>query len=89
MVILVSYDINKTKDYLKIHKAMDDLGKSIREVGLDTAWFVHTNYSIEQIQTHLTSVVDPSDRIFITKINPREYSGWLSKETWDWILERL
>jgi len=89
MVIMVSYDINKAKDYLKIHKAMGDLGKSIREMGLDTVWFVHTNYSIEQIQTHLTQAVDKDDRVFISKINPNEYSGWLSKETWDWIKARL
>lgn len=85
---MVTYDLNKVKDYKRLYAAIEQLGTTKRDAGLDSVWFIHTNYTLSQAQTHLNSAIDKDDRFFVSQIREGEYGGWLNQEVWSWISSR-
>jgi len=89
MVLLITYDINnRPKDYARIYTAITQLGEVKRDSGLDSVWFVYTNYTPEQASNHLRNSIDKDDRLFVVKVNAGQRDGWMSKDVWDWISAR-
>lgn len=87
MVFLITYDLNKEKDYPNLFKAIESLGETFRDTGLKSVWFVSTNLSSDQINLILYPKIDSNDRLFITEVS--QYSGWMHQTTWNWISSRL
>lgn len=85
MVYLITYDLNKPgKDYTSLYLALRQY-QFIRDVGLDSVWFVSTSWTAGQIYEHLRLHLDISDRLFIAQIRRGEYYGWMNKDIWVWI----
>lgn len=88
MLVIITYDLNRVKDYPKLYSAIEKLGDIKRDPGLDSVWFVYTNSTVNQIQDYLRNYVDSDDCFFISKIDKSYASGYLSTGMWDWIKNR-
>lgn len=89
MVYLITYDLNKTKDYEKLFAAIKALGDWDKDPTLTSVWFVSTTLSARTISDRLRAYMDSDDTLFITRLRLDEYSGWLKKTLWPWISARL
>lgn len=85
MVLMITYDLNKVKDYQKLYRAIGALGETKRDTNLDSVWFVSTSYTPVQASEHIRSATDGDDTHFICKIRSGERAGWMNKDVWDWI----
>lgn len=92
-VYLVTWDLNKEKaNYSDARtRLINHLSRyeHIRDPGLDSVWFVSTNWTPDQIQEDLKKVVDRDDRFIISRLRTSEYQGWLNQNIWDWINARI
>ena len=82
---MITYDLNKVKDYAKLYRAIGALGQTKRDNNLDSVWFVSTPYTPNQVTNFLRNHTDDDDRYFVCKINPGESAGWIQRDVWDWI----
>jgi len=89
MVLLITYDLNKAKDYTALYEAIKSLGDWRRDSGLDSVWFVSTSLAPFQVRDRLLQVMDSDDTLFVTRLRSGEYDGWMSKLTWTWIQGRV
>ncbi|HYC44848.1 MAG TPA: hypothetical protein VED01_05115 [Burkholderiales bacterium] len=89
MVYLITYDLNKAKDYPKLYEAIKSIGEWARDPDLDSVWFVSTSLTAQSIYDRLRPHIDSDDRLFITQLHRGTHQGWLAKATWDWINARV
>jgi len=61
----------------------------IRDPGLDSAWFVSTNWTADQVSGDLRKMVDEDDRIIVVQLYGGSPQGWLAQSGWNWISVRL
>lgn len=85
MVLMITYDLNKVKDYKKLYAAIGDLGETKRDSNLDSVWFISTASTPSQASEYIRKATDSDDTHFICRIRSGERNGWMSKEVWDWI----
>jgi hypothetical protein len=88
MVLLVTYDLNKNKDYPALYQAIKNLGEWVKDPDLDSVWFVSTSLSATDASAKLTPHMDSDDRLFVSRIRTGEYEGWLHRDLWTWISSR-
>lgn len=62
---------------------------SVKDSGLETVRWISTVNTANEVSTFLQQKLDANDRLFVSKLNRSENSGWLSKTTWEWINARL
>ena len=82
-VYSISYDL------IKMGQKYDALIKEIKTFpnwchAMDSYWLISSSLSATQVRDKLRKHTDNNDLIFVTSIS-RDYSGWLTQETWDWI----
>lgn len=92
-VYLVTWDLNKEKSgYANARTQLLsrlDKYESIKDSSLDSVRFVSTSWNVQQVVNDLLQYIDKNDSLFITKLEVDNYTGWLNKNTWDWIRVRL
>ncbi len=82
----VSYDLNKAgKDYAGLYAALKTYDYFHL---LDSTWLLYTVESAAQIWSKLSPYIDKDDSILIAEITSNN-SGWLSKQAWTWINQRV
>jgi len=87
---MVTYDLNKAdKDYSALYRAMGQLGECHKDPDLDSVWFISTVFSPSQVFNNLASAMDKNDRLFISRIRPGEYTGWLSTNAVSWLAKKV
>lgn len=84
----VSYDLNTPG------KKYEELYDKLRSFNgynhiMDSTWLVCSDQSASDVFDIIKSVIDKNDNVFISKVNPNEYSGWLSQKKWDWIKRNI
>lgn len=89
MVLLITYDLNKVKDYKRLYQAIGALGETKRDASLDSVWFVSTNHTPDQASDYLRKATDSDDHHIVTRLRNGDHQGWMSKEVWEWINVRL
>jgi hypothetical protein len=62
---------------------------NVKDSGLETVRWISTRSTASEVDTDLRKNLDQNDRLFVSKLNPDENHGWLSKSTWEWINARL
>ena len=83
----ISYDLNKTgKDYQGLYKELKNTYEWNHP--LDSTWLLFTAESPNQIWDRVRSHIDKDDNILIAEITTN-YSGWLPKDVWTWISQRI
>jgi hypothetical protein len=85
MVLMVTYDLNKVKDYKKLFAAIQALGPTKRGENLDSVWFVSTSYSPDQASEYIRRATDGDDIHFVTRIRKGERAGWMNQDVWNFI----
>lgn len=85
MVHILTYDLNKVKDYKKLYAAIEALGATKRDPNLDSVWFISTSYTPAQASEYIRRATDSDDTHFICRVRPGERAGWMNKELWTWI----
>lgn len=92
-VYLVTWDLNREKpNYAQARSAFVkhlEAYDNTRDGGLDSVRFISTANSADQVDSYLRQKLDGNDRLFVTKLVRGGYQGWLSKDVWDWINQRL
>ena len=92
-VYLVTWDLNKERSgYAQARAnliARLSQYEHIKDPGLDSVWFVSTDWSADQIDTDLRRHMDSNDRIIVTKLVSGGHQGWLDQKVWDWINTKL
>lgn len=87
MIYAISYDLNTPgQNYDGLHSAIKNCGPWWHY--LKSTWLVDTNLRADQVWNRLSSHCDKNDLILIVGIT-QDYSGWLPKDAWDWINQRL
>lgn len=92
-VYLVTWDLNKERSGYAQARAnlIARLGQyeHVKDPGLDSVWFVSTNWSASQVSADIRQYMDSNDRIIVTQLESGKHQGWLSENVWDWINTRL
>lgn len=87
MVYLITYDLNKDgQDYPELYKTIEELGDNIHP--MDSAWFVESDNTAEEINKVLCNIIDGNDLLFVTK-SQSDYAGQLKDADVDWIKKKL
>ena len=86
-VILVTYDLKTVgKDYKSFYEALKQHGHWWHH--LDTTWLIHTTKTPKDVYNAVITNITTSDRLMIIEVK-RPYWGYLPKEAWDWVDQRL
>lgn len=87
MIYAINYDLKRPgQNYDELYKAIKNLGDWWHYLG--STWLVDTNLTAKEVWDRLAPHVDQNDRFLVIGVT-RDYSGWLTKEAWEWINSRL
>lgn len=82
-LFVVSYDLNKTKDYKKLWAEMDRLGG---HKPLESVYFVNVNSKDgAALVTHLRQFIDADDQIIAVKFSERPGTYRAKAGTKEWL----
>lgn len=86
MLYLITYNIDKEKDYKNLYDAIKNAGQAWWHY-IDSTWIIKSSENVGNIYRQLQPHIDKSDNLLIIKIDPSRGSkqGWLPKKAWDWI----
>lgn len=92
-VYVVTWDLNREKpNYAQARAAFVqhlEAYENTRDGGLDSVRFISTPSSADQIDEYLRQKLDGNDRLIVTRLVAGGYQGWLDKDVWAWINQRL
>ena len=82
-VYCVSYDLNQAgQNYNALY---DELKKSPGWCHpLDSTWLISTGETAQQLSDRLRRRLDNNDTLLVIGVT-KEYAGWLTQDTWDWM----
>lgn len=87
-MLLVGYDLNKTKDYPALYEAIKGLGSAWWH-HLDSTWLIKSSKTAAQVRDELKGHIDADDLVIDVTGDARAWTGfnpngskWL-KETFD------
>lgn len=92
-VYLVTWDLNKEKS--GYHTARENFLNNLKtfehtkDPGLDSVYFVSTEWSADEVSDDLRSEMDKNDKIVVVKLLKGNHQGWLNSEVWDWVNSRI
>lgn len=86
---LITYDLNKHKDYPALYEAIMAISK-IYCHPLDSTWFVVTDLNAIQIRDRLIRVIDNDDDLIVASMGTSD-AGWQlhNKEVAKWLEQAL
>lgn len=88
MIYAITYDLNKSgQNYSALYDTIKNIGEVIHP--LQNLWFLNSSMTIDKITNTILLVIDQNDRLFVAEINKGAYQGWMDKDTWNWINQRL
>lgn len=85
-VYLISYDLNKTKDYPKLYEFISGFKNLIRP--LDSVLIIDTPLTESQLNQMFNQVLDNDDTYLIIKV-AHPSAGRLNQKYWDWLNAHL
>ena len=87
-VHVISYDLNKQKNYERLFEAIRALGTWCHPV--DSTWYVKSNYTSVQIRDHLTASIDSDDVLIVSEVSGvTAWSDSLSPAAKQWFIANL
>jgi hypothetical protein len=93
MVYLFTWDLNKEgAHYTQARNRLVERLKQYEHTydsGLDSVWFLSTNWTADQVSADLRKYMDDNDKSIVTQLSKGTHQGWLTKAVWDWINARL
>ncbi|QDE47883.1 hypothetical protein EIN43_27015 (plasmid) [Enterobacter hormaechei] len=80
-VYSVSYDLNQAGQN---YNALYDELKSPGGATFDSTWLISTGETAQQLSDRLRRHLDNNDTLLVIGVT-KEYAGWLTQDTWDWM----
>lgn len=87
MIFVVSYEFRKRRpEHKRFFEALQ-VSQGWWHF-IESTWLIETNETAEELSERLSPFLHRDDFLLIIQaVQP--YQGWLPKEAWDWIQERL
>ncbi|EPG2415702.1 TPA: hypothetical protein UOJ00_003257 [Stenotrophomonas maltophilia] len=89
-VYVVTWNLNKEVDYNAKRAAFIkhlERYQNVADAALESVRWVSANITAHQLCADLQQKLDKNDRIFVSRVPPGEYYGYISKAAGDWILK--
>jgi hypothetical protein len=86
MVYHVAYDLNAPGQHYD--KVIAQITHTSNQRILKSSWLVETNETAEALRVRIMAVADANDSLFISEVTGK-YNGYLAKDKWDWLNERV
>jgi hypothetical protein len=87
MLYAINYDLKiPGRNYVGLENAIKDCGSWWHYLG--STWLLDAHLSAAQISARLRPHIDDNDRLLVIGLT-NDYSGWLPKDAWTWIQQRL
>ncbi len=81
-VYCVSYDLNQAgQNYNALYDELKSPGWCHP---LDSTWLISTGETAQQLSDRLRRHLDNNDTLLVIGVT-KEYAGWLTQDTWDWM----
>lgn len=90
LILLISYDLNgheRPRAYEAVRRVIETHAIEARKP-LYSQWFVYTDELPDVWSERLGTVADVNDSWFVVPVQ-RPYQGWLSRELWPWLADRV
>ncbi len=85
MIVLITATIESSERKAAFHEAIKK-HSSLWWHYIDKTWLVKTTHTPSEWISWLRPVINETDdSIFVTKIDPDSYGGWLPQKAFDWI----
>lgn len=88
-VYLITYDLNSEgQNY-------ENVIQSIKDSALywctywDSSFLIKSNLTANQIFDKIKPYIDSNDRLIIIEANPANHQGWLEKDQWAFVNEKI
>lgn len=93
-VYVVTWNLNNERsNYAEARAAfirqLEGTYEFTKDPGLESVRFISTRSTATEISAHLRQKMDENDKLFISKINLGEKDGWMNKNVWSWINDRI
>jgi hypothetical protein len=75
-VYSITYDLQKIKNYQKLHQGIDLLSKQVWIKPTLSQFLIQTNLSSSQIMEFLKQYVDHDDAIFVAKVGIPDWAAY-------------
>ncbi|CCN38731.1 hypothetical protein MADA3029_p0123 [Vibrio nigripulchritudo MADA3029] len=85
-VYSVSYDLDNPSIKSRLVREVLQTFPSSSQV-METTWWVVSGLPASQVLGKFKPVLDPKDKVFISRIAPNEYVGRLTDKQWEWLKE--
>lgn len=91
MVLMISYDLNRYEKQQAYEAVKSFIEKNSISWArpLKSQWFVETLNTPDWWNTQIMKFIDTNDRLFVCRITPNSYQGYLDQEIWDWLNPRV
>lgn len=86
---IISYDLNKQKNYPKLYDAIKSAGTNWCHP-MDSTWLVVSNATSASIRDHIAKAMDQDDSLLVCRVAPND-SAWrnLSPDVSNWLKANL
>ena len=92
-VFVVTWNLNKERsNYAEARRIfIQHLERypNCKDDGLESVRWISAASTAQQVSQDLLQKLDKNDRLFVSKLNPDQYHGYLNKPVWNWISQRL
>jgi hypothetical protein len=87
-VLLITYTLNnQNKDYTSLFEGIKSNCNYWWHY-FDTTWIVSTTRGASEYAKLLYPHIETTDRLLVVRIT-KEHQGWLPKDAWNWLNERI
>jgi hypothetical protein len=83
MLYVVAMTLNPGVGMKRVQDAMN-LAHSWYRFGV-SSWVLCTHESAATWSNRLSQFARPSGTMFIARLDPQEYQGWMTEEFWQWL----
>lgn len=87
-VFIISYDLNKQKNYPALYEAIKAIGSWCHPV--DSTWLVSTNSTAAAVRDRVLKVIDSDDALLVSRVAPGD-SAWygMKPDVSAWLRENM
>lgn len=79
---LLSYDLNKTKDYQKLYDELERLDGHRTQASV---WLIAVNNTAGELKDHLENFIDDDDSLWVLEVTKNNARKMARKGTNDWL----
>lgn len=88
MLYQLSYEFNNTaSNFAAVMGRLEANSHGVLRI-LSSTWLIDSDLQIQDLAQQIIQVAN-GDRFFISQVHDDLYSGWHSRETWNWVRQAI